>query len=145
MKYIQLFSVMLFPFFWHFYYKGGKTEEFSMTNEPLIKKLAGFCANSSLYRDTKAELDQLLDGQNKRSSAFKKFAYSTSIYHQLRWISWRSLKNFLGDRQMCITEVGFLSLGCEIVMWGKFGFVLFFSRIVYLLPILPCVCHPHSI
>ncbi|XP_023420933.1 broad substrate specificity ATP-binding cassette transporter ABCG2-like [Cavia porcellus] len=83
----------------------GKTEEFSMTNEPLIKKLAGFCANSSLYRDTKAELDQLLDGQNKRSSAFKKFAYSTSIYHQLRWISWRSLKNFLGDRQMCITEI----------------------------------------
>ncbi|KAM6177404.1 LOW QUALITY PROTEIN: broad substrate specificity ATP-binding cassette transporter ABCG2-like [Erethizon dorsatum] len=38
-----------------------KVEEFFMRDEPVIENLAKFYEHSSLYRDTKAELDQLSD------------------------------------------------------------------------------------
>ncbi|XP_013008140.3 broad substrate specificity ATP-binding cassette transporter ABCG2-like [Cavia porcellus] len=82
-----------------------KIEEFFLSDDPVIENLAEFYANSSFSRDTKAELDQLSDGQKKRISAFKEFTYATSFWHQLRWISWRSLKNFLGDRQTSIIQL----------------------------------------
>ncbi|XP_063103319.1 broad substrate specificity ATP-binding cassette transporter ABCG2-like [Cavia porcellus] len=82
-----------------------KIEEFFLRDDPVIENLAEFYANSSFSRDTKAELDQLSDGQKKRISAFKEFTFATSFWHQLRWISWRSLKNFLGDRQTSIIQL----------------------------------------
>ncbi|KAM6177401.1 broad substrate specificity ATP-binding cassette transporter ABCG2-like [Erethizon dorsatum] len=86
-------------------HKAKKIEEFSLRDEPVIENLAEFYATSCFYRDTKAELDRLSDGQKKRSLAFKEFTYATSFCHQLRWISWRSFKNFLGDRQTSITQI----------------------------------------
>nr|XP_013008160.1 ATP-binding cassette sub-family G member 2-like [Cavia porcellus] len=79
-------------------------EVFSTKEEPVIEKLAKFYENSSLYQTTKLKLDQLSDGWKKKDSAFKEFTYATSIWHQLRWISWRSFKNFLGDRQTSIIQ-----------------------------------------
>ncbi|XP_063103326.1 broad substrate specificity ATP-binding cassette transporter ABCG2-like isoform X2 [Cavia porcellus] len=87
----------------HHEYK--KMEEFSMRDEPAIENLAEYYANSSLYRDTKAELDHLLEGQKKKSSAFQDFTYVTSFWQQFRWISWRSFKNFLGDHWTSITQI----------------------------------------
>ncbi|XP_013008220.1 broad substrate specificity ATP-binding cassette transporter ABCG2-like isoform X2 [Cavia porcellus] len=79
-------------------------EEFSFKEESVTEKLAKFYVNSSLYRDTKSELDQLSHNQ-QRSSAFKEFTYATSFWHQLRWISWRSCKNFVSDRRTSILEI----------------------------------------
>lgn len=97
-----------------------------MRDEPVIENLAKFYANSSLYRDTKAALDQLLDVQQKRSITFQEFTYATFFCHQLRWISWCSFKNFLGDFQSYIIQVSwrilFLMLQNSLV--GKIWFLL---------------------
>ncbi|XP_063103323.1 broad substrate specificity ATP-binding cassette transporter ABCG2-like [Cavia porcellus] len=82
-----------------------KIEEFSIRDEPIIENLAKFYKKSSLYRDTKAEIDQLSEGQKKRNSAFKEFIYVTSFWKQFRWISWRSFKNFLGDHKASVTQI----------------------------------------
>ncbi|XP_005388216.1 PREDICTED: ATP-binding cassette sub-family G member 2-like [Chinchilla lanigera] len=82
-----------------------KMEDFSRRDESVIENLTETYANSSFYRDTKAELDQLSVGQKKRSLAFKEFTCATSFWHQLRWISWRSFKSFLGDHQASISQI----------------------------------------
>ncbi|ELW67474.1 ATP-binding cassette sub-family G member 2 [Tupaia chinensis] len=71
----------------------------------LTEKLAEFYVNSSFYRETKEELDQLSKGQKTRSSGFNKINYATSFCHQLGWISRRSLKNLLGNPHTSIAQV----------------------------------------
>uniref|UniRef100_H0VW21 ABC transporter domain-containing protein n=1 Tax=Cavia porcellus TaxID=10141 RepID=H0VW21_CAVPO len=93
-------------------------EVFSTKEEPVIEKLAKFYENSSLYQTTKLKLDQLSDGWKKKDSAFKEFTYATSIWHQLRWISWRSFKNFLGDRQTSIIQIFIMII--QVLLIGVF-------------------------
>ncbi|XP_077877728.1 broad substrate specificity ATP-binding cassette transporter ABCG2-like isoform X1 [Ictidomys tridecemlineatus] len=83
----------------------SETEELSKGKIPVIETLAEFYLNSSIYRETKAELDQLSGGQKKRSSAFKETTYITSFYHQLRWIVWRFFKNLLSDPEENIFQI----------------------------------------
>ncbi|XP_033616472.1 broad substrate specificity ATP-binding cassette transporter ABCG2, partial [Fukomys damarensis] len=79
-------------------------KEFSRTVESITENLAEFYANSPFCRDTKAKLDQFSTGQ-KRSLAFQEFTCAASFCHQLRWITWRSFKNFLGDLQTSVTQI----------------------------------------
>ncbi|XP_036310626.2 broad substrate specificity ATP-binding cassette transporter ABCG2 [Pipistrellus kuhlii] len=82
-------------------------EEAPKSDKPLIEKLAEFYVNSSFFRETKAELDQLSGGQKqkKKSVAFKEITYATSFCHQLRWVSKRSFKNLLGNPQASIAQI----------------------------------------
>ncbi|KAK2489481.1 hypothetical protein MC885_011514 [Smutsia gigantea] len=82
-----------------------QTEESSTGDTPLIEKLAEFYACSTFFRETQAELDQLSGHQKKKSPAFKKITYATSFCHQLRWISKRSFKNFLGNPQASVAQL----------------------------------------
>ncbi|XP_011230514.1 broad substrate specificity ATP-binding cassette transporter ABCG2 isoform X1 [Ailuropoda melanoleuca] len=82
-----------------------ETEETSKRGTPLIEKIAEFYAKSDFCRKTKDELDQLLKGQKRKSSAFKEITYATSFCHQLRWISKRSFKNLLGNPQASIAQI----------------------------------------
>lgn len=96
-------------------------EEAPKSDKPLIEKLAEFYVNSSFFRETKAELDQLSGGQKqkKKSVAFKEITYATSFCHQLRWVSKRSFKNLLGNPQASIAQVTdiFFELCCEMLIW----------------------------
>ncbi|XP_071470539.1 broad substrate specificity ATP-binding cassette transporter ABCG2-like isoform X1 [Marmota flaviventris] len=83
----------------------SETEELSKGKIPVIETLVEFYLNSSIYRETKAELDQLSGGQKKRSSAFKETTYITSFYHQFRWIVWRFFKNLLSDPEENIFQI----------------------------------------
>ncbi|XP_055468528.1 broad substrate specificity ATP-binding cassette transporter ABCG2-like isoform X1 [Psammomys obesus] len=84
----------------------NKTKEPSRRKKPIIQNLVEFYANSSIYRETKAELDQLLGAQKKKGmSTFKEPVYATSFCHQLRWIAKRSFKNLLGNPQASIAQV----------------------------------------
>ncbi|XP_052576585.1 broad substrate specificity ATP-binding cassette transporter ABCG2 [Peromyscus californicus insignis] len=86
--------------------EANKTEEPSKREKPIIENLAEFYANSSIYRESKAELDRLPRTQKKKGiSAFKESAYVTSFCHQLRWIAKRSFKNLLGNPQASIAQV----------------------------------------
>ncbi|XP_014929119.1 broad substrate specificity ATP-binding cassette transporter ABCG2 isoform X1 [Acinonyx jubatus] len=82
-----------------------ETEEPSKRDIPLIEKIAEFYANSAFSRKTKDELNQLSEGQKKKSSAFGEITYATSFCHQLRWISKRSFKNLLGNPQASIAQI----------------------------------------
>nr|XP_033705901.1 broad substrate specificity ATP-binding cassette transporter ABCG2-like [Tursiops truncatus] len=82
-----------------------ETEEPSKKDTPLIGKLTEFYANSSFFKETKVELDQLSGGQKKNISVYKEITYATSFCHQLRWISRRSFKNLLGDLQVSIVQI----------------------------------------
>ncbi|GAB5570644.1 broad substrate specificity ATP-binding cassette transporter ABCG2 isoform X1 [Prionailurus iriomotensis] len=82
-----------------------ETEEPSKRDIPLIEKIAEFYANSAFSRKTKDELNQLSEGQKKKSSAFREITYATSFCHQLRWISKRSFKNLLGNPQASIAQI----------------------------------------
>lgn len=95
----------MFPFFIHLYSKVKETEEPSKRGTPLIEKIAEFYANSDFHRKTKDELDEVLKGQKRKSSALKEITYATSFCHQLRWISKRSFKNLLGNPQASIAQV----------------------------------------
>ncbi|XP_041489135.1 broad substrate specificity ATP-binding cassette transporter ABCG2 [Microtus oregoni] len=84
----------------------NKTEEPSKREKPIIENLAEFYANSSIYRETKAELDRLPRNQKKKGIlAFKETTYTTSFCHQLRWIAKRSFKNLLGNPQASVAQL----------------------------------------
>lgn len=84
----------------------SKTEEPSKREKPIIENLAEFYANSSIYRETKAELDRLPRTQKKKGIlAFKETTYTTSFCHQLRWIARRSFKNLLGNPQASVAQL----------------------------------------
>lgn len=86
--------------------EANKTEEPSKREKPIIENLAEFYTNSSIYRESKAELDRLPKAQKKKGiSAFKESEYVTSFCHQLRWIAKRSFKNLLGNPQASIAQV----------------------------------------
>ncbi|KAJ8781771.1 hypothetical protein J1605_010755 [Eschrichtius robustus] len=83
-----------------------ETEEPSKTDTPLIGKLTEFYANSSFFKETKVELEQLSGGQKKKKiSVYKEITYATSFCHQLRWISRRSFKNLLGNPQASVAQI----------------------------------------
>ncbi|XP_077659606.1 broad substrate specificity ATP-binding cassette transporter ABCG2-like isoform X3 [Urocitellus parryii] len=84
----------------------NETERLSQREKFVIEKLVEYYATSSFYRDTKAELDELSRGQEKkRSSAFKNITYVTSFCHQLQWIIRRSFKNVLGIPRASIAQI----------------------------------------
>ncbi|KAK7804611.1 hypothetical protein U0070_003782 [Myodes glareolus] len=84
----------------------NKTEESSKREKPIIENLAEFYANSSIYRETKAELDRLPRNQKKKGIlAFKETTYTTSFCHQLRWVAKRSFKNLLGNPQASVAQL----------------------------------------
>lgn len=86
--------------------EANKTEEPSKKEKPVIENLAEFYINSTIYGETKAELDQLPIVQKcKGTSAVKEPVYVTSFCHQLRWIARRSFKNLLGNPQASVAQI----------------------------------------
>ncbi|KAG8511622.1 ATP-binding cassette sub-family G member 2 [Galemys pyrenaicus] len=88
--------------------EGGEAkdiEELSKRETSLIERLAKFYINSTFFRETQAELDQLSEVQKKKIAGFKEITYATPFFHQLRWISKRSFKNLLGNPQASIAQI----------------------------------------
>ncbi|GAB1290873.1 ATP-binding cassette sub-family G member 2 [Apodemus speciosus] len=86
--------------------EANKTEEPSKKEKPVIENLAEFYINSTIYGETKAELDQLpVDQKCKGTSTVKEPVYVTSFCHQLRWIARRSFKNLLGNPQASVAQI----------------------------------------
>ncbi|XP_060043771.1 broad substrate specificity ATP-binding cassette transporter ABCG2 isoform X1 [Erinaceus europaeus] len=71
----------------------------------VVKRLAEFYISSSFFRDSQAELDQLLEVPQKKNIAFNEVTYATSFCHQLRWVSKRSFKNLLGNPQASVAQI----------------------------------------
>ncbi|XP_005374354.1 PREDICTED: ATP-binding cassette sub-family G member 2-like isoform X2 [Chinchilla lanigera] len=79
-------------------------------SEAEVRNLAELYANSSQYREVNGELDQLSKGQRQRSSG-SKVSYTTSFWHQLRWIMKRSFKNLRRPRVAAIQLLLIIAVG----------------------------------
>ncbi|XP_051026517.1 ATP-binding cassette sub-family G member 3-like [Acomys russatus] len=75
------------------------------TEHQVAEKLANTYAQSSLYNDIKAKLNQLLGAQKvQRSSAVDKITCVTPFWHQLQWIICRLFKNVMGFPRVTMTQ-----------------------------------------
>ncbi|KAJ7327148.1 hypothetical protein JRQ81_016907 [Phrynocephalus forsythii] len=90
----------------------NKTEEIDIENiddhlnrdKTLAEKLAEDYINSVYYQETKAELEKLPSG-SQRKTVFRSITYTTSFWHQLKWVSRRTFKNLLGNPQASIAQL----------------------------------------
>ncbi|OBS77872.1 hypothetical protein A6R68_19738, partial [Neotoma lepida] len=82
-------------------HNANKYKELSRRQHQVKEKLANMYAQSSLYREMRAELDQLLGEQKAgRSSALEEITCVTPFWHQLWWIICRSFKNLKNFQQV---------------------------------------------
>ncbi|OBS59872.1 hypothetical protein A6R68_08999, partial [Neotoma lepida] len=83
-----------------------KYKEISKRQQKVTEKLADMYAQSSLYREMRAELDQLLGEQKAgRSSALEEITCVTPFWHQLRWNISHLFKNCLGFPRVTMIQV----------------------------------------
>ncbi|XP_059130854.1 ATP-binding cassette sub-family G member 3-like isoform X2 [Peromyscus eremicus] len=86
-------------------HEADKYTELSMRRHQVTEKLANMYAQSSLYRETRTELDPLLGEQRAgRSSALEEITCVTPFWHQLGWIICRSFKHLKDFRQDTTTQ-----------------------------------------
>lgn len=76
-------------------------------DKTVVEKLAEEYHNTEDFRETKAELEKLTLGGKVKTSIFtRQITYSTSFFHQLKWVSKRTIKNLLGNPQASIAQLG---------------------------------------
>ncbi|XP_074849743.1 broad substrate specificity ATP-binding cassette transporter ABCG2-like [Carettochelys insculpta] len=89
--------------------ESGETIEEVRADQTIAEKLAEVFSSSPYYKETKAELEKLyLKNKRRRSEDFQQITYSTSFFHQLKWVSRRTFKNLIynpqnSTAQLCIT------------------------------------------
>ncbi|XP_037065142.1 ATP-binding cassette sub-family G member 3-like isoform X2 [Peromyscus leucopus] len=82
-----------------------KYKEHSQRWHQIPQKLANMYAQSSLYRETRTELDSLLGEQRaERSSALEEITCVTPFWNQLGWIIHRSFKNLKNFQQVTMIQ-----------------------------------------
>ncbi|XP_069834367.1 broad substrate specificity ATP-binding cassette transporter ABCG2 isoform X2 [Dendropsophus ebraccatus] len=75
-------------------------------SQTVVDKLAEDFCNTNYYKETKAELDKLASGEKLKTNFFsRQITYNTSVFHQIKWVSRRSIKNLLGNPQASIAQV----------------------------------------
>ncbi|NXG70375.1 ABCG2 protein, partial [Baryphthengus martii] len=96
---------------------GESTEECTEYDKTLAEKLAEKYSNSAYYQGTKAALENISSGNQKKTKAvFQQITYANSFFHQLKWVSKRTFKNLVGNpqasiAQLCVTAVLGLVVG----------------------------------
>uniref|UniRef100_I3LWF6 ABC transporter domain-containing protein n=1 Tax=Ictidomys tridecemlineatus TaxID=43179 RepID=I3LWF6_ICTTR len=84
--------------------KANNSEMPSKNEKSVIEALADFYTKSSICGETKSELQQLSNDQNKKSLFREEISYVTSFGHQLIVITWRSFQNLVGRPQPWIAQ-----------------------------------------
>ncbi|NXI56077.1 ABCG2 protein, partial [Chloroceryle aenea] len=93
------------------------TEECTGYDKTLAEKLAEKYSSSTYYQETKASLENIsLGNQKKTKAVFQQITYANSFLHQLKWVSRRTFKNLVGNpqasvAQLCVTAVLGLVVG----------------------------------
>ncbi|XP_025897098.1 ATP-binding cassette sub-family G member 2 isoform X1 [Nothoprocta perdicaria] len=98
------------------------SEEHTDRGQSLAEKLAEQYSNSTYYRETKATLENISLGNQKKSKAiFRQITYANSFCHQLKWVSRRTFKNLIGNPQASIAQLcvtAFLGLVVGAIFFG---------------------------
>ncbi|XP_041115577.1 broad substrate specificity ATP-binding cassette transporter ABCG2-like [Polyodon spathula] len=85
-------------------------------------QLAEAYCSSTYYENTKADLEKIAQGKlyNTRSIS-RKITYSTSFFHQLKWVSKRTFRNLMLNPQTSVAQIGvtvFLALIVGAIFFG---------------------------
>ncbi|NXP79914.1 ABCG2 protein, partial [Ramphastos sulfuratus] len=98
------------------------TKGYTEHNSSLAEKLAEKYCSSAYYQETKATLERIPLGHQKKSKAiFRQITYANSFLHQLRWVSQRTFKNLVGSPQASIAQV------CVTTLLGLVVGAIFFG------------------
>ncbi|XP_019382157.1 PREDICTED: ATP-binding cassette sub-family G member 2-like [Gavialis gangeticus] len=100
----------------------NNVEEHINHEKTLAEKLAEQYSNSTYYRETKAVLENIsLQNKKKTKFSFRQITYTTSFFHQLKWVSRRTFKNLIGNPQASIAQL------CVTVFLGLVVGAIFFG------------------
>ncbi|KAM5191265.1 broad substrate specificity ATP-binding cassette transporter ABCG2 [Mantella aurantiaca] len=76
------------------------------SSQTVVEKLAGEFCNTNYYKETIAELEKMSIGEKVKTNFFnRQITYNTSFFHQLKWVSKRSVKNLLGNPQASVAQI----------------------------------------
>ncbi|XP_061439040.1 broad substrate specificity ATP-binding cassette transporter ABCG2-like isoform X2 [Rhineura floridana] len=95
-------------------------DECTSHDKTLAEKLAEKYSSSASYEETKTELEKLSLG-NQKETTFREITYTTSFFHQLKWVSKRMFKNLLGNPQASIAQL------CVTIFLGLVVGAIFFG------------------
>ncbi|XP_030420747.1 ATP-binding cassette sub-family G member 2-like [Gopherus evgoodei] len=102
-------------------YNLSETIEEDRGDKTIAEKLAELFSSSSYYKETKTELEKLsLKNKRKMSADFQKITYSTSFFHQLKWVSRRTFKNLIYNPQSSMAQLC-ITTGLGIVVGAIFS------------------------
>ncbi|KAM4052331.1 broad substrate specificity ATP-binding cassette transporter ABCG2 isoform 1-T1 [Anomaloglossus baeobatrachus] len=74
--------------------------------QSVVDKLADDFCNTNHYKETKAELEKMSSGEKVKTHFFtRQITYSSSFFHQIKWVCKRSIKNLLRNPQASIAQV----------------------------------------
>ncbi|NXA41269.1 ABCG2 protein, partial [Eudromia elegans] len=97
-------------------------EEHTARGKSLAEKLAAQYSNSTYHQETKAILENISLGTQKKTKAiFRQITYANSFCHQLKWVSRRTFKNLIGNPQASIAQLcvtAFLGLVVGVIFFG---------------------------
>ncbi|XP_007437212.1 ATP-binding cassette sub-family G member 2-like [Python bivittatus] len=102
-------------------HKPDATEIVSIHDQTLANTLAEKYSSCSYSQETKAELEKLSSRGQTKGITFPKITYSTSFFHQLKWVSKRMFKNLIGNPQASIAQLlvtAFLGLVVGAIFFG---------------------------
>ncbi|XP_066574197.1 broad substrate specificity ATP-binding cassette transporter ABCG2 [Amia ocellicauda] len=97
-------------------------EEHNTSSQSIEDRLAEEYRNSQYCRDTKADLDKILQGkQYITKPKSRTITYANSFFHQLKWVSKRTFKNLMLNPQTSVAQIGvtiFLALIVGAIFFG---------------------------
>ncbi|XP_026554121.1 ATP-binding cassette sub-family G member 2-like [Pseudonaja textilis] len=83
----------------------NETDKDGIQDQTLIEKLVEKYCGSSYNQETKTELEKLSSKGETKEKTFQKITYSTSFFHQMKWVSKRMFKNLIGNPQASIAQL----------------------------------------
>ncbi|XP_026528425.1 ATP-binding cassette sub-family G member 2-like isoform X2 [Notechis scutatus] len=83
----------------------NETDKDGTQDQTLIEKLVEKYCGSSYNQETKTELEKLSSKGETKGKTFQKITYSTSFFHQMKWVSKRMFKNLIGNPQASIAQL----------------------------------------
>ncbi|XP_024059698.1 ATP-binding cassette sub-family G member 2-like isoform X2 [Terrapene carolina triunguis] len=97
-------------------------EEHINRDKTLAETLAEHYSSSTYYRETKAILQNIsLENKKKVKTICRQLTYTTSFFHQLKWVSKRTFKNLIGNPQASIAQL------CVTIFLGLVVGAIFFG------------------
>ncbi|XP_069486258.1 broad substrate specificity ATP-binding cassette transporter ABCG2-like [Ambystoma mexicanum] len=77
----------------------------------VVEKLSEQYTSTTRFQETKAKLEKMSTGKKVKTNIFtRQITYNTSFFHQVMWVSKRTIKNLLGNLQSSVAQLLFAAI-----------------------------------